>query len=121
MSIEEKRGSPRYIYVSDITIELDGGWKLGCRSMNLSEGGMGLTTSVLLKVGTVGTISFDIDGGEERVSFSSQFRVMWSRQTHDNPPQHHSGIRFTHWNPESVQRLWQLINQVAEQSEGNKG
>ncbi len=117
MSIEEKRQSPRYIYVSDITIEVGDGFKLDCRSMNLSEGGMGLTTSVLLKVGTVGTVSFVIDSGEDGFAFTSEFKVMWSRQTGDNPPQHHSGIRFTHWDPESARRLWLLINQVAAVSQ----
>jgi len=119
MNANEKRSSPRYIYVSDITIQLGDGFKLDCRSMNLSEGGMGLTTSVLLKVGTVGIVSFVIDSGEERFTFTSEFKVMWSRQTTENPPQHHSGIRFTRWDAESARRLWQLINCVAVSSQSD--
>ena len=94
----------RRYYRSPVTVpvvlQIESGTKVPCQTMNVSEGGMAVTTPVIVKAGAVVNARFSLP--EEPTEFDIRAQVCWCHNTG------RAGLQFLYVSPEQklLLQLW---------------
>lgn len=90
------------------TVVCDDNKKIDCHAVNISEGGMAITTPVPLKPGTHVSVKFTIPDPE--IEITAQSEICWSDE------KGRAGLRFITPSPERVPELREWLLRMLERS-----